>query len=267
MIIIEFLLKALVVCGFFLALIYAVQRGMMYFPDKTLPVIPPEFAGQVESVQTVTADGLKVSSWWTPPDKDMPIIMFFHGNAGHYGHRVWQTTPYRRAGFGVLLVGYRGYGGNPGKPTEQGFYKDADAWMDWILAQGFEAQDIVIYGQSIGSGPATALALQRDARALILEAPFTSAVDLGKQRYPILPIGMLMKDRFENLSKIDRINMPLLIMHGDRDRIVPYEMGQKLFERASEPKNFVTISGYSHNDMPIEYIYQSVETYLIQRDK
>ena len=153
------------------------------------------------------------------------------------------------AGLGCLLLDYRGFGGNPGSPTEEGLYVDGRAGYDWLVSAGHAPERIVLYGESMGSGVATKLASEKAAAAIVLDAPFTSIVDVAAGRYPWLPVSLLVVDRFDSLSRIGDVRIPLLVLHGTDDRVVPFPLGRRLFEAANEPKRFVRFDGGSHMDL------------------
>ena len=233
------------------ALLTLFQRRFMYFPSDERPVLEVhDPSGAFTAVSFTTEDGLTLASWYARPGSDSrPVIVYFHGNAGHIGHRTGQVRPYLAAGFGVLLVGYRGYGGNPGKPHEQGMYKDARAALDWLQEQGIAAKWTVLYGESIGSGITVQIATEREGLALVLEAPFSSAADIAQAQYPIYPVRQLIFDRFDSASKIARVKMPVFVFHGERDEIIDVRFGRKLFDAAVAPKESLWLPDAMHNDL------------------
>lgn len=239
-------------------MMYLMQRNFMYFPDKSMPVAP----NSVEIARVIAKDGVKVQGWYVPPRDDAkPVIILFHGNAGHYGHRVYKANYYINAGYGILLAGYRGYGGNEGTPTEQGLYNDARAYMEWVRGREPE-RDFVLYGESIGSGPATQMAVEFDVAALVLETPFASLADAAASHYPIFPVNLLVKDRFDNEAKIAKINAPLLILHGYQDNVIPYSSARKLYNSAVDPKVFADFPQGNHNDLHMFGVQEKVLDFL-----
>ena len=226
------------------------QRHLMYFPDTGKPE-PADFGvPEMAEVTLKTKDGLDLLAWYRVPQSEaLPVILYFHGNAGHIGFRADKVRPYIDAGFGVLLVSYRGYGGNPGKPTEEGLYQDGRAAFAFVAGKGIPARRTVFYGESLGSGVAVQLAIEGSPGAVVLEAPFTSAVDIAAKQYPFVPVRYLVWDRFESLDKIGDIQAPLFLLHGERDRIVPVGNGRKLFAAASEPKSARYFAEAGHNDL------------------
>ena len=229
---------------------YAFQRSLMYFPDVSIADIArSEYPGGT-SVNVTTADGFTLAGWyWPPPKPNAPVVVVFHGNAGHHGLRTEKAVAFTQPGFGVFIAGYRGYGGNPGSPTEQGLYADARAVLDWLSSEGVSGERLVLYGESLGSGVAVQMATERKVAAVVLESPYTSVPDVAAERYPFIPVRPLTLDRYDSLSKITRINAPLLIIHGERDTVVPVKYGRRLFEAAREPKKAVFFPNAQHNDI------------------
>jgi fermentation-respiration switch protein FrsA (DUF1100 family) len=228
---------------------YALQRSLMYFPAAALP--SPAAAGVPEMVPVTprTDDGMALVAWYAAARAPRsPTIVYFHGNAGNIADRAYKVRPMLDAGLGVLLVSYRGYGGTPGTPSEAGLFADGRAALDFLSSHGVAAEKIVVYGESLGSRVAVRLASERRLGAVVLEAPFTSAADTGQRAYPFLPVRQLIRDRFDSLSRIAAIGALLLIVHGERDRVVPVDHGRRLLVAALEPKEGVFLPEAGHND-------------------
>ncbi len=235
-------------------ILYVAQRSLMYQPDRShispaLSVIP-----DASPILITTVDNITLESWYSPPTKNEQILVYFHGNAGNIADRASKVRPYINAGFGVMLVGYRGYGGNPGYPTETGLFHDASAALEHLNSLGFKPKTWVLYGESLGSGVAVEMAeryasANTPVGALILEAPFTSMADAAAKHYPFVPAKALVKDRYDSQAKIAKISTRLLILHGDLDRVVPLSLGKELFDKASAPKYFHEIKGAGHNNL------------------
>ena len=237
--------------------LYLLQRKMIFFPDQSTPDI--SVYSHLHEITVKTADGLTITGWHRPADHDKSTLIFFHGNAGHYGHRIYNVEGYIEAGFGVLLAGYRGYGGNEGTPSEAGFYNDARAYISQLITAGTNEQNIILYGQSIGSGVAVQMATEfKNVKALILEAPYTSLPDVAAKTYFFIPVHLLMKDKFDNLPKIKNVHAPLLIIQGLKDRIIPPAFGQKLYTQANQPKEIYQLKNHGHNDLPFKALSSKV---------
>lgn len=245
--------------------VYFFQRRLQYFPDNDLgdPAAPGILGMKTATVRT--DDGLGLVAWFAPPKrKDGRVIVLFHGNGGNIGHRAIKASAFIARGYGVMLAEYRGYGGNPGRPSEEGLYRDARAAVKWLEGEGYGAGQLALYGESLGSGVAVQLATEIHPRIVILEAPFSSAADVAKTAYPVLPVDMLMKDRYDSIDKIAKTKPNLLIVHGDRDEVVPISQGRRLFEAANHPKEFIAIARGAHNDL---YDHQAGRIVLDWLDK
>ncbi len=228
------------------ACMYMFQRSLMYFPDTNKPALVED----VSEITVTTQDGLEITGWYIESRKGKPVILYFHGNAQDHAVRLPRVQPYIEEGYNVLLAGYRGYAGNPGNPTEEGLYADARAYLAALKEKGFQDKDTILYGESLGTGVAVQMAFENpDMRALVLEAPYTSTVDVGAWRFFWAPVRLLMKDRFDSLSKIKDITMPLIIKHGHRDQVIPFRFGKELYEAANEPKIFLEFEGADHNNL------------------
>lgn len=261
--VIKFLIIAVIMYVALIAILYVKQRSFIYFPDN----VPPANSYGAEIVQIVTDDGLTLKSWYfAPRDPAKPVILYYHGNGGNYGYLIFKSLPFTELGYGALLSEYRGYGGNAGSPSEEWFYKDGRKYIEWLKGKGVEENNIVLYGGSIGSGTATQMATEIKAKALILEAPFSSLVDVAARVYFFAPVHWLVKDRFMNIDKIDKINMPLLVMHGHQDSTIPFSLAKKLFYAASQPKTFVEFEQGDHNNLYNLGAAQKVLEFLEQLD-
>jgi len=194
------------------------------------------------------ADGVRLHGWWMAPAEARLATLYLHGNAGNITHRAPQAGKITAAGSAVLLLDYRGYGRSQGRPTEKGLYQDAEAGYRHLLSRGFRPERIVLHGESLGTAVAVDLAARLPCAGLILEAPFTSTREIAARILPVL--GPLVMHSFDSRAKIAGVRAPLLVIHGDRDEVVPYELGRALFDAANPPKSFFTAAGHGHNDLP-----------------
>ncbi len=253
----DLIVAAVVVYSLLVGVLFVAQRHLMYFPDRSKPDFTRTGVPAMEEVVATTSDGLDLTMWYHPPARPgAPVVTLFQGNAGHMGHRGFKVSPFVAAGFGMLLAEYRGYGGNPGSPTETGLYRDGRAALEVLKRKGIAPGQIVLYGESLGSAVVVQLATERMFRAVILEAPFTSAADLAASHFWFVPARYLIWDRFESLAKIGRIRAPLLVIHGEKDGIVPVRYGRELFAAAPEPKQVRYIPEGGHNDL---HVFGAVE--------
>jgi fermentation-respiration switch protein FrsA (DUF1100 family) len=225
------------------------QRQLLYFPDKTRPGLAGLEQLGVREAFLSTEDGLSLLSWYLPGRPGRPVILYFHGNGGHIGHRSQRMLRFAREGYAVLMPEYRGYGSNPGTPTESGFYADARAALDFLEREGVALNRLVLYGESLGSGVAVELATQQQVAGLILEAPFTSVAEVAQCHFPYVPAARLVIDRFDSRSRIGRVRAPILVLHGQRDRVVPVRFGRALFDAAPEPKEGWFVPQAGHEDL------------------
>jgi uncharacterized protein len=237
-----------------IGVLFLAQRSLMYQPSQDLGT--PLSVGLSEMTQLTinTSDGLQLTSWYTPAKNNGRVLIYFHGNAGHIGDRAFKVRPYIDAGYGAMLVGYRGYGGNPGAPTEDGLYLDAIATLQHLTDQDIPPARWVLYGESLGTGVAVEMARRfaiqgTPVNAVVLEAPFTSMADAAADHYPYVPARALVRDKFNSLAKIATIKTSLLVFHGDQDRVVAFAQGKTLFEAARDPKSFRRLDGAHHNDL------------------
>lgn len=256
------LLAALIGYGAVVAAVFFLQRNLQYFPSRAAQNAERLTGDLMRTVGYRTADGLDLSAWYRPSSDGLPTLVRFHGNGGQHGDRARSMLPYMQRGYGVLLASYRGYGENPGSPTEEGLYADGRAALDWLETNGVRPGSIVLYGESLGSGVAVQMAAERAVAGLVLEAPFTSAVDVGQAAYRWLPVRLMMWDRFDNLAKIDEVSVPLLVVHGEVDRVIAIDFGRRLFDAANEPKSARFIPGAGHSDLDFNGIADTVLEFL-----
>lgn len=236
--------------GLALVALYIFQASLIYYPGSDTPDPARWGVPEMAPVTLETEDGLRLFSWWAAPDAvNKPVVVYFHGNAGHVGYRGRLVRPFLDQGFGVLLLSWRGFGGNPGKPDEAGLHADGRAAIRFLEKQGIDIADRVLFGESIGSAVAVKLAAEGQGGMLIIQAPFTSLADVAASHYPIFPVRWLLKDKYESLSLMGEVTIPVLVLHGERDRIVPVAMGRKILEAAREPKAGYFPSQAGHNDL------------------
>lgn len=234
------------------AYIHTIQRQMMFptanwsgFVEMTVTPVPGSKRLALETV-----DGETLAAWYRgPTEPGAPVVLFFHGNGGGLEHMGERWLDLAQRGWGVLALSYRGYPGSSGRPSEQGLAIDARTAYGW-LRERHAATQIVLHGFSLGTGVAVTLATEVDAKALVLEAPFLSTLDLAREQFFWLPLDILMADTFRSDQRIADINMPVLIVHGTADEVVAFGKGEALFARAVEPKQFVAIPGGTHGDLP-----------------
>jgi pimeloyl-ACP methyl ester carboxylesterase len=226
------------------------EESLIYFPTRRHDFAPGDFGLTSEEVALTTEDGVRLHAWFLPARDSRLTVLFASGNAGNISHRLDRARLlHTRLRTDVLLFDYRGYGRSDGSPDEEGTYRDARAaWLHLTEARGIPPERLVLFGESLGAAVAVDLAVSHACRALILESPFTSVRDMAAAVLPLLPVGPLLRTRYDSLAKIPRLRAPLLVLHGERDEVVPFVQGRRLFAAAPEPKRFFPIPGAGHND-------------------
>ena len=253
---------------FLLILIYFVITVVVYFFQRKLLYHPfsPQITGKglihnFETINFKTSDNFELKGWFHLKNFNKKTILFLHGNAGNLDNRIDKLNFLGNMDINFLIISWRGYSGNPGNPSETGLYKDALGGIEWLNKKGISNDRIILYGESLGTAIATEVAQNENFAGIILEAPFTSMVDMGQKIYPIFPVKFLLKDKYESKNKIKNIKSPILVLHGRKDKIVPFYMGEKIFEMANSPKfkyftdldDHMTVS-YTHLTLPTKRI-------------
>lgn len=225
------------------AMVFIFQRSMLYQPPH--PRVAKHDIQGLEEFKLQSSDGVKLAAWHVPPADGRPVIVYFYGNAEQLSSGVDLFRKMAEAGYGLVAIDYRGYGGSEGTPTESGLIVDGHAALKFA-ADRYGADRLVVWGYSLGSGVAVALASQQKVRAVVLEAPFSSTLDVAADRFWFLPVRWLMLDTFRSDLRIKDVHAPLLILHGDEDETIPIRFGRRLFDLANEPKTFRTLVGADH---------------------
>ena len=236
-----------------LIIVFFFQGNLLYHPttDNYLKNQVEREPAEIEKVKITTKDKINLIGWFYNRNlEEFKTILFFHGNAGSLENRTYKLNHFKNLNLNFLIIAWRGFSGNKGKPNEMGLYEDAKSAIKWLKAKGIKEKNIILYGESLGTGVAVEVAQNKNYAGVILESPFTSMVNMGKKYYPFFPVSLLLKDKFESYKKINNIFVPVLIMHGKVDKIVPYDMGKKMYELANEPKFFYS---QEYGDHMIEY--------------
>ena len=234
--------------GALLAFLYLNQARMIYFPYRELAATPAAVGLPFEEQWLKTADGMRIHAWFLPHPAERGVILFSHGNGGNLSHRLDSLRIFHALGWSVLIYDYRGYGLSDGAPDEAGTYRDAEAaWRHLVDGRGYRPERIVSFGRSLGGAVAAELASRHPPAALILESTFTSVPDMAAELYPLFPVRLLARYRYDARARLAEIHTPLLVIHSRDDEIVPFRHGERLFAAAGDPKRFVAIEG-GHND-------------------
>lgn len=227
---------------------YYFQRDFIYPRDSTRT--DPASAGLSNVVERIlhTPDGQQIVAWYGKAKPGQPTLLYFHGNGGALEIRCERIAKYMQLGRGIFMMAYRGYSGSTGSPNEKDIIADANLAYETLLADGIAPQDIIVYGESLGTAVAVQVAAANPVRGLILDSPFTSLLSRARLSYPWLPVSFLLHDRYMSSDVIKKVQAPLLIVHGEADEVVPVAMGRELFALANDPKELVTLAGAGHND-------------------
>ena len=232
----QFILTIFVIYFLVLVFLYFYQRSLLYHPNEN-NYSGDKISVDIEKVKIQTADNIELLGWYHEKNlKDYKTLVYFHGNAGSLENRIHKLNHFQDMNINFLIIAWRGFNGNKGKPSERGLYVDGISAIDWLKKKGVDEKNLILYGESLGTGVVTHLAQNKNYAGVILETPFTSMVDAAKNFYPYVPINLLLKDKFENFKKVKNINAPILVMHGEVDKIVPFSMGKKIYEIANNPK-------------------------------
>jgi uncharacterized protein len=247
--ILKAILYAAIAYGAVVAIAFAAQRKLMYFPNASR--IEPASLGLegVREIELAAPDGVRIISWYAPAPPGEPTLLYFHGNGGGLAGRAQRLARYQNARLGVFMMSWRSYSGSTGSPSERANVADARRAYSHLVGLGVKPTDIFLYGESLGSGVAVQLATDVPVAGVVLDAPYTSTVDIGAKQYPYLPVRWLMQDRYESARRIAGIGKPLLIMHGALDTVIPVEMGRELHALAREPKKLVVFPHGNHVDL------------------
>ncbi len=233
-----FTLVTIIILCYLLIVIFVFfnQRNLLYHPsENNYNTHKVNFS--YEEIFIPTSDDKKLKAWFHKKNlKNKKTLVFFHGNAGDLTNRIYKLNLIKNFDINFLIVAYRGFSGNEGSPTEEGLYQDARDTLSWLNKQKIEDKQIIIYGESLGTGVSAEVAQNKKFAGIILESPFTSMIEAGKHYYFYLPVSLLLKDRYETIKKLKNINSPILVMHGKKDKIVPFNMGKEVFEKANDPK-------------------------------
>lgn len=248
--IMHFLIALVIGLALFCVFLMWRETSMLYYPDRNLTQTPESARMAFEDLQLKTVDGVQIHGWFIPaPARGTNwTVLLFHGNAGNIGDRLEKIAILRELGCDVCIIDYRGYGRSAGEPEEAGTYRDAQAAYDYLTQQRHvPAARLIVYGESLGSGVAVELATRVPVAGVIMDEPFTSIGDVAQKMIPILPIRYLVRNKYDNLGKIGRINAPLLVFHSHEDELFPYSYSERLVAAAREPKRLIALNG-GHND-------------------
>lgn len=240
-----------VVIGATLFLVFSEKR-LIYYPSAEVPVTPKALGLPFEEVSIEVEPGVRIHGWFIKAAKEQALatVLFSHGNAGNIADRLDRVLRWREIGAEFLLYDYRGYGQSTGSPDEEGTYRDGRAAYDYLVkGRGIDPARLVLMGESLGCAVSIQLAIERKAAGLVVEAPFASIAHMANAIYPFLPLGSFIRTRYENVRKIPQLKMPLFVVQGTQDEVIPVAQGKMVFAAAPEPKQYLAVEGAHHNDV------------------
>lgn len=233
---------------FLVGFVYIRQGSMLYYPSREIEATPGNIGLDFKEITLKTKDGINISAWYIPAERERGVLLFCHGNAGNISHRLDSIRIFHDLNLSVLIFDYRGYGKSKGSPTENGTYLDAESAWDYLVnVRHVKPEKVILFGRSLGSAIAAETAIRRKAGAIIIESGLTSIPDLGAKFFPHLPVRLISRYHYSTIDKVGMIDIPKLFIHSRQDELIPFEQGIRLFEKASAPKEFLQITG-SHNE-------------------
>ena len=253
---------AVALYGLVVALLFVQQRRFLFPANGERTSAAAAGLGDMEDVVITTEDGERLVGWWKPPQPGRALLVYFHGNGGSLWNRRERARLLTESGRGLLMISYRGYSGSTGSPSEEGLRVDAEAAYRFVSR--YEPKRIVLYGESLGTGVAIRLASREPVGGVILDAPFTSIADVAQPLLRFVPVGLLLRDTFRSIDRIAEIRSPLLVMHGQRDGVIPIALGERLFAAAVEPKRFLRLAGVDHVSVLESGGLAAVESFLAE---
>ena len=218
------------------AYMYIIQRDILYQPNVIRPLLVEKLNTQVQEIEVSSTDNVSLKSWFYKNNKNKYTVLFLHGNNGNLKTRIYKLNEFKDLNLNYLIISWRGFNGNNGKPTEQGLYDDGRNAVKWLEKNNIQKNKIILYGESLGTGVAAELAQNEKFAGVILESPYTSIGEVAKIRYPYLPVDILLKDKFLTIKKIENISIPIFVIHGKLDGKIPLYMGQKIFDTIKSKK-------------------------------
>ena len=264
MFLLKLFLTLILIYSTLLVVIFLAQRKLLYEPTQNNYLEENLLSHKVEKIKIPSNDNINLISWYFLKNKNFKTLVFFHGNAGGLENRIYKLNHLSDLNLNYLIFAYRGFSGNNGKPTEEGIYRDSKAVINWLNSKGIKKKDIILYGESLGGAVAIEIAQKENFAGIILESTFTSMIDMGQKYYPIFPVSFLLKDKYETKNKIKNLNSPTLVMHGKKDKIVPFYMGEKIYDLLNTPKYKYFTNNDDHmmefNDQLVINIKKFIET-------
>lgn len=249
------------------AWLYVNQRSLLYFPDKDVKEVAEYSLTDTQDIMIDSMDGTKIQVWYHKPAKNMPVVLYFHGNSYNLGKRAVKFKELIDMGYGFIAPSYRGFGKSDGHPDMQGILSDARASIQFLESEGYKTEDTILVGESLGSGVATTMATERHFKGLMLITPYTTIIDRAQEIYWYLPVGYLVHDNFSSIDKIGSLDTPVLLVHGTKDEVIPHTHSEKLMALAHEPKKLIIYEGKGHNNLDDREMFKEMTKYFLDEQK
>lgn len=248
--IIKYMLITLYIYLGLMGILYMKQRSFMYFPGGQREDIATITENTPQTIPVTSDEGINFEAWYWPAEKGFPTIAFFHGNGQAYPYWVGKLMNYHAQGFGIYFTDYRGYGGVAGELSEENVFKDTRAHLTTLMeSKDITAEDLIYYGESLGTGVAVQMATEFPPKAIVLESPYSATSEVAKSRYWMFPVDLLMKDQYRSIDKISELTMPKFFIHGGKDMVIPIRFGKALYDAAPEPKQWKEVENSGHNNL------------------
>jgi dienelactone hydrolase len=241
---------------------YIKQRALMYKPLNDIAAISEYALGEMQDLTITAEDGVLIQAWYHKPAESMPLVVYLHGNYGHLGYRANTFRALLKQGYGVIAPSWRSFSKSQGEPSELGLYHDARAAIKFAQDNGYRTEDMLLVGESLGTGVASKMATENQFRGIFLITPYTSIAERATEMYPFLPIKLLLLDNFSNLENIEKVNAPLLIVHGDQDTVIPHSHSERIIAKAKEPKKLIIYPRKGHSDLDVNAIFDEMSQYF-----
>ena len=258
-------IAALLIYIAILCFLFFFQRNLQYHPKGEILSLASYKLDGFEEKKIATEDNIEIFAWYKKPDiSNGKIILYFHGNAGNLGDRSSKIKDFAKEGFGILAISYRGYYGSSGSPSEAGLLNDARTAINFLIRNNYKPEDIILFGESLGSGVAMQLSAEFKVFAVVLESPFSSITNVAQNSYWFVPVDLILKDKFESIKYANKNSAPVLIFHGTEDRVVAYLEGKKLFESITAPKRLVTVEGAGHLNFEHQFLLEEMRRFFAE---
>lgn len=260
------LLTGLILYVILLAIVYFNQHEMLYHPHKPTHELAFYNIDNAREIFLTTKDNVKLQVWYREPNKDQDMVIFLHGNAGNLEDRADKLTQLAKMGYGFIIPAWRGFGKSEGFPSKEGLFNDAECVINYLKQENYKLnKNVIIIGESLGTGIATEMAVRHKFKGLFLITPYTSIADRAGELYPYLPTQFLTIDNFKVLANITKINQPLFIIHGTADNVIPYQHAEKIFAKANDPKKIIIYPGINHSNYNIEKVFEAMKEFFNQK--